>query len=85
MTEEKISGKELSCNARGVDSIPGKIPWRREGHLTPVFVPGKFYGQRSLAGYSPWGWEELDMTEQQSTAHNTRDNKQQNQVSRQKE
>ena len=26
-------------------------------------VPGKFHGQRSLAGYSPWGHEELDMTE----------------------
>ena len=28
----------------------------------PVFLPGKFHGQRSLAGYSPWGREELDMT-----------------------
>ena len=30
---------------------------------TPVFLPGEFHGQRSLAGYSPWGREELDMTE----------------------
>ena len=30
---------------------------------TPVFLPGKSHGQRSLAGYSPWGHKELDMTE----------------------
>ena len=30
----------------------------------PVFLPGEFYGQRSLAGYSPWGHNELDLTEQ---------------------
>ncbi|KAI4547493.1 hypothetical protein MG293_004048 [Ovis ammon polii] len=29
---------------------------------TAVFLPGKFHGQRSLAGYSPWGLKELDMT-----------------------
>ena len=33
-------------------------------------MPGKFYGQRSLEGYSPWGCKELDTTEQLSTAHN---------------
>jgi len=32
-----------------------KIPWRREWLPTPVFLPGEFYGQRSLASYSPWG------------------------------
>ena len=30
---------------------------------TPVLWPGEFHGQRSLAGYSPWGHKELDMTE----------------------
>ena len=30
----------------------GKIPWRRKWQLTPVFLPGKSHGQRSLAGYS---------------------------------
>ena len=30
---------------------------------TPVSLPGEFHGQRSLAGYSPWGCKELDMTE----------------------
>ena len=42
---------------------PGKIPWRRERLPTPVFLPGEFYWQRSLAGYSPWDHKELDMTE----------------------
>jgi len=40
----------------------GKIPWRRKWLPTPVFLPGKLHGQRSLAGYSPWGHKELDMT-----------------------
>ena len=35
-----------------------------EKATTPVFLPGKSHGQRSLAGYSPWGHKELDMTEQ---------------------
>ena len=42
----------------------GKIPWRSEQLPTPVFWPGEFHGQRSLAGYSPWGRKELDTTEQ---------------------
>ena len=41
-----------------------KIPWRREWLPTLVFLPGKFHGQRSLVGYSPWGHKESDMTEQ---------------------
>ena len=31
---------------------------------TPVLLPGKFHGQRSLVGYSPWGRKESDTTEQ---------------------
>ena len=38
--------------------------WRRKWQATPVFLPGKPHGQRSLAGYSPWGCKESDMTEQ---------------------
>ena len=37
--------------------------WRRQWHPTPVLLPGKSHGQRSLVGCSPWGREELDMTE----------------------
>ena len=39
----------------GFDPWVGKIPWRRECLATPVFLPGKFHGQRSLLGHSPWG------------------------------
>ena len=35
-----------------------------KGMATPVFLPGRFCGQRSLVGYSLWGSKELDMTEQ---------------------
>ena len=37
---------------------------RRQWHPTPVPLPGKSHGRRSLVGCSPWGWEELDMTGQ---------------------
>ena len=36
---------------------------RRQWHPTPVLLPGKSHGQRSLVGCSPWGCEELDTTE----------------------
>ena len=38
--------------------------WRRQWHPTPVLLPGKSHGWRSLVGCSPWGCEELDATEQ---------------------
>ena len=37
----------------------------------PVFLPGKFHGQRSLVGYSPWGRKELDMTERLNNEANS--------------
>ena len=42
----------------------GKIPWRRKWQPTPAFMPGKFYGQRSLVGYNPRGCKQSDMSEQ---------------------
>ena len=42
----------------------GNIPWRRKWQPTPVFLPEESNGRRSLAGYSPWGFKELDTTEQ---------------------
>ena len=50
-------GKESACQCRshGFDPWVGKIPWRREWQPTPVFLPEKPYGQRSLLGYNPWG------------------------------
>ena len=41
-----------------------KASWRRQWHPTPVLLPGKFHGQRSLVGCSLWGREESDRTEQ---------------------
>ena len=38
----------------------GKISWRRKLQPTPVFLPGKSHGQRSLAGNGPWGRKESD-------------------------
>ena len=43
------------------------VTWRRKWQPTLVFLPGEFHGQRSLAGYIPWGHKELDMAEM--TAH----------------
>ena len=37
---------------------------RRQWHPTPVLLPGKFHGWRSLVGCGPWGRQELDTTEQ---------------------
>ena len=46
--------KESACSAGDLDSIPvlGRFPWRRKWQPTPVSMPGKFHGDRSLAGYS---------------------------------
>ena len=56
----------------GSDLWVGKIPWRRKWQPTPVFVLEKSLGQRSLAGYSPWGSKESDMTEHASYSKSSR-------------
>ena len=66
------SGKELArqwkrCRRRGFDPCAKKIPWRRDWKSIPVFLPGESHGQRNLAGYSPWGHKQSDMTEWLST------------------
>ena len=40
------------------------ILWRRQWRLTPVLLPGKSYGRRSLVDYSPWGRKESNTIEQ---------------------
>ena len=52
-----------NSNANGCHCWDWKIPWRRKWQCTPVFLPGKSHGWRSLVGYSPCGLKELDMTE----------------------
>ena len=43
--------------------FPSQTSWRRQWHPTPVLLPGKSHGRRSLVGCSPWGHEESNMTE----------------------
>ena len=51
------SGKEPACQCRRSRFSPWvrKIPWGRKRQPTPVILPGKSHGQKSLAGYSLWG------------------------------
>jgi len=57
-----LRGKESACQCRSHNPWVGKIAWSRKWQLNPVFLPGESHGQRSLAGYSPGGRQELDMT-----------------------
>ena len=45
-----------------VRSLGQQDALEKETTTIPVFLPGEFPGQRSLAGYSPWGLKESDMT-----------------------
>ena len=47
------------------------MPWRRKWQPSPEFLPGESRGQRNLAGYSPWGCKESDMTEVTEHKHRT--------------
>ena len=63
-----ITGKVSTCQCRrskrhGFDPWVRKIPWSRRWQPTLVFLPGKFHGQRSLVGYSPWDHKELGTIE----------------------
>ena len=44
-------------------SLGWEDPWKRAWKPTPVSLPVESHGQRSLAGCSPWGHKESDMTE----------------------
>ena len=62
-----FSGEESACQCRkcsrhGFHPQVRKIPWHRNWQPTPVFLPGKFHGQRCMAGYSPWDSKESDRT-----------------------
>ena len=45
----------MRCKRCKFDAWVEMIPWRRKWQPTPVFLPGNFYRQRTLAGYSLWG------------------------------
>ena len=57
-----LSDKESACNTEDAGLIPGwgRSPQRRKQQPTPVFLPGKSHGERSLVGYSPWGHKQSD-------------------------
>ena len=52
LSSDTSTGQGRRCR---FDPWVGKIPWRRKWQPTPVFLPGKSHGQRSLEGYSPRG------------------------------
>ena len=62
-------GKESACNAGDLGLIPGLGRFPGGGHGSPLQYSclENPHGQRSLAGYSPWGGKELDTVEQLST------------------
>ena len=64
-TARWVSNKDSACQCRRhqINPCVKKIPWSRKRQPTLVFLPGKFHGQRSLAGYSPWGCKESDTSE----------------------
>ena len=59
--------KNMATNTGDMRLIPGseRSPWMRKWYRTPVFLPEKSHGQKSLAGYSPKGHKESDVTESQ--------------------
>ena len=64
-TPRWLCGKRSACQCRRCrrhefDPWVRMIPWRRKWQPTPAFFPGKFHGQRSLVGYSPWGHKKSD-------------------------
>ena len=59
----------LQCRRPRFDLWVGEIHWRWEWQPTPVFLPGESKGQRSLAGYRPWGCTEPHITEQLTQTH----------------
>ena len=67
------SGKESSGQCRRskmqVPSLGREDSLSRKWQCPPVFLPGKFHGQRNLTGYSPWGWKESDTTEHSMRAY----------------
>ena len=54
--------KNPPANAGDVDLIPGsgRSPGEGNGNPTPIFLPEKSCGQRSMAVYSPWGYKRVE-------------------------
>ena len=63
LSDKESSCQRRRCRRRRFNPWLWKIPWRRKWQPTPVFLPGKSHGQRSLAGSVQGGQKELDTTE----------------------
>ena len=68
------SGKKSTCQCKrhkrcGFNPWVGKIPWRRKCQPTLAFLLGEFHGQKSLAGYSLWGYKQLDLLSECTHTH----------------
>ena len=53
LVAQMVTNLPAYARRSGFNPWVGKMPWRREWQPTPVFLPGEFHGQGSLAGYSP--------------------------------
>ena len=69
----RLRGKpNCQCRRCGFSPWVREISWRRKWQPTPVFLLGKFHGQRSRVGYSPRGRKESDVTEHTRTRAHAR-------------
>ena len=57
-----VNAKDAGDARLGFDPWVRKFPWRRKWQPTPLFLPGKFHGQRGLEVYKPHGHKESDAT-----------------------
>ena len=58
-----VKNPHANAGDEGDEAQEGSLEEEVATQPTLVFLPGKFHGQRSLAGYSPWGHKQLGMTE----------------------
>ena len=67
MVKNHMPMQEMEIQETWVPSLVRKTPCSRKWQSTPVSLPGKFHGQRNLAGYRPWGHKVSGKTDQLST------------------
>ena len=68
---KNLPAKARDARDAGLISGLGISPGSRKWQTTPVFLPGKFHGERSLVGYSPRSHKESDVTEGTPTCAHT--------------
>ena len=63
LAQKTVKASAYNAGDPGLIPESGRSPREVNGNPTPVLLPGKSHGRRSLAGYSPWGCKESDTTE----------------------